>query len=150
MDTRLSTNGYAFLYAGGAVSWKSKRQKSTAQSTMEAEFVAIGVASLEVKWLHKFFIELDLPLSSPIPVYSDSQAAVARIRNPVFSESTKHIDVKWNVSKETIETGEMTLKFVKGSENVADILTKSLGGEKTTFCRTGLGVRDIRPYTPRT
>jgi hypothetical protein len=111
--------------------------------------VAIGVAALEVKWFHKIFIELNLPLSSPVPLYSDSQSAVARIMNPVFSESTKHIDVKWNISKETIEAKEMTLEFVEGDKNVADILTKALGGEKTEFCRTGLGVQDVRPYTPK-
>jgi hypothetical protein len=149
MDSRKSTSGYAFLYAGAAFSWRSKRQTATAQSTMEAEFVAIGVASMEVSWLHKIFTDMNLPLSSPVPVYSDSQGAVARIMNPVFSESTKHIDVKWNVSKEAIEAGRMTLEFVEGDKNVSDILTKALGGEKTTFCRKGLGVWDVRPFAPR-
>jgi hypothetical protein len=149
MDTRRSTSGYAFLYAGAAFSWKSKRQTATAQSTMEAEMVAIGVASMEVTWLHKIFIEMNLPLSSPVPLLSDSQGAVARIMNPVFSESTKHIDVKWNVAKEAIVAGRMTLDFVEGDKNVSDILTKALGGEKTEFCRKGLGVLDIRPFAPK-
>jgi hypothetical protein len=113
---------------------------------MEAEFVAIGVAAMEVTWIVKFFKELNMPLSSPVCVWSDSQAAVARIRNPVHGESTKHIDVKWNVSKETIDRGEMELKFVSGSENVADILTKALDGAKTEFCRKGMGIHDVRPY----
>jgi hypothetical protein len=104
---------------------------------------------MEVTWYHKIFRELNLPLVSPVPVYSDSQGAVARIMNPVFSESTKHIDVKWNISKETIEAGRMSLEFVEGAKNVSDILTKALGGEKTEFCRRGLGVMDTRPHAPR-
>jgi hypothetical protein len=137
------------MYSGGAISWRSKRQTATAQSTMEAEMVAIGLTSMEVIWYHKIFLELNLPLSSPIPIYSDSQGAVARIMNPVFSESTKHIDVKWNIAKETIEADRMSLEFVEGSKNISDILTKALGGEKTQFCRTGLGVLDIRPFSPK-
>jgi hypothetical protein len=149
LDTRKSTSGYAFLLAGAAVSWRSKLQKSTAQSTMEAELVAIGLAAMEVIWLFKFFNDINSCFSVPINVWSDSQGAVARILNPVFSESTKHIDVKWSISKETIERGQMKLCFVPGAENVADILTKALDGSKTDFCREGLGVRDVRPYQPK-
>jgi hypothetical protein len=149
LDTRRSTSGYVFLYAGAAISWRSKLQTSTAQSTMEAEIVAIGIAAMEVTWLHKIFYELSLPLSSPIQLWSDSQGAIARILNPVFSESTKHIDVKWNIAKEKIEAGEMTVRYVAGDKNISDSLTKALGGEKTDFCRTGMGVRDIRSYRPR-
>jgi hypothetical protein len=114
---------------------------------MEAEIVAIGLASMEVTWLNKIFCELTMPLPSPICLWSDSQGALARILNPVYGESTKHIDVKWNVAKETIEKRKMTLKFVAGSENVADILTKALDGSKTEFCRTGMGVLDVRPFS---
>jgi hypothetical protein len=116
---------------------------------MEAEMVAIGLAAMEVIWLCKFFNDINMPLCVPVNVLSDSQGAVARILNPVFSESTKHIDVKWAISKEAIERGEMKLSFTPGSENVADILTKALDGEKTNFCRNGMGVKDVRPYQPK-
>ena len=39
-DSRKSTSCYIFLLAGGAVSWKSSKQKMTAASTMEAELLA--------------------------------------------------------------------------------------------------------------
>jgi hypothetical protein len=146
LDTRRSTSGFVFLLSGAAISWLSKLQTGTAQSTMEAEIVAIGMAAMEVQWYHEVMKELTLPLSSPVTVWSDSQGAVARILNPVFHESTKHIDVKWNLTKEKIQAGLMELKFVSGAENVADILTKALDGSKTEFCRNGMGVRDVRPF----
>ncbi|XP_042477742.1 secreted RxLR effector protein 161-like [Macadamia integrifolia] len=40
LDSRKSTSGYIFLLAGGAISWKSKKQTCVSTSTMEAEFVA--------------------------------------------------------------------------------------------------------------
>jgi len=35
-----STSGYAFMLAGGSISWKSKKQTSISLSTTEAEYYA--------------------------------------------------------------------------------------------------------------
>ena len=40
VDIRKSTSGYIFLLSGGAISWRSTKQKLVASSTMEAKFVA--------------------------------------------------------------------------------------------------------------
>ncbi len=42
--TSKSTNGYVFMYNGGAISWRSKLQTTVAQSTMEAEFIGMSTA----------------------------------------------------------------------------------------------------------
>jgi len=46
-DDRKSTTGYIFMLAGGAVSWKSEKQKSISSSTMQAEFIACFSAALK-------------------------------------------------------------------------------------------------------
>ena len=40
VDTNWSTSGYVMTYAGGAVSWQSRLQKTVALSTTEAEYMA--------------------------------------------------------------------------------------------------------------
>ncbi|KAL4376734.1 hypothetical protein GQ457_02G021410 [Hibiscus cannabinus] len=40
VDSRKSTSGYIFMFASGAISWRSVKQTLTATSTMEAEFVS--------------------------------------------------------------------------------------------------------------
>ncbi|XP_069148323.1 secreted RxLR effector protein 161-like [Solanum lycopersicum] len=45
-----STTGYVFTLGGGAVCWRSKKQIIIANSTMEAELVALASASEEVNW----------------------------------------------------------------------------------------------------
>ena len=47
-DDSKATSGYIFNIAGGAVSWKSKKQTILAQSTMEYEMIALTTASEEV------------------------------------------------------------------------------------------------------
>jgi hypothetical protein len=37
VDSKISTSGYIFTLAGGAISWKSSKQTLTARSTMQAE-----------------------------------------------------------------------------------------------------------------
>src|SRR5882724_10158498 len=38
-----ATSGYAFMLAGGPISWKSKKQSSDALSTTEAEYYTLGI-----------------------------------------------------------------------------------------------------------
>lgn len=41
IDDHMSTSGYLFQTSGTAVSWKSRKQKSVALSTAEAEYMAL-------------------------------------------------------------------------------------------------------------
>ena len=45
-----SITGYAFSLADGAISWQSKRQKSIALSTVEAEYMVTTEAVKKVIW----------------------------------------------------------------------------------------------------
>ena len=53
---------------GGAVSWRSGKQSSIAQSTMESEYMAAAEASNEAVWLREFVIELGVFPSMRDPV----------------------------------------------------------------------------------
>jgi hypothetical protein len=44
-DDRHSTSGYVFLLAGGAISWSLQKQKTVAQNTTHAEYMAMTNAS---------------------------------------------------------------------------------------------------------
>ncbi|MCO5576788.1 hypothetical protein L7F22_030608 [Adiantum nelumboides] len=51
LDNRMSTSGYVFTMAGGAVSWRSRLQTCVTQSTIEAEYVTASEACKEAIWL---------------------------------------------------------------------------------------------------
>jgi len=51
MDTRRSTTGWIFKFAGSAISWRSVLQNCTSISTAEAEYVATSEACKEAIWL---------------------------------------------------------------------------------------------------
>ena len=56
VDIRKSTSGYIFLLFGGAISWRSTKQKLVASSIMEAKFVACYEATTQTLWLRNFII----------------------------------------------------------------------------------------------
>ena len=45
-----STSGYVFLLANGTISWLSHKQKTIAQSTSEAEYMALANAANQAVW----------------------------------------------------------------------------------------------------
>ena len=47
----LSTTSYIFTLGSGAIYWKSKKQTIIANSTMEAELIALASTSEEANWL---------------------------------------------------------------------------------------------------
>ena len=58
VNDRRSISGYVFMLSGGAISWSSKKQGSTALSSTEAEYIAGAHAATEAIWLRTFLSEL--------------------------------------------------------------------------------------------
>ncbi|CAL1388160.1 unnamed protein product [Linum trigynum] len=86
-DDSKATSGYVFNIAGGAVSWKSKKQTILAQSTMESEMIALATASEEASWLRGLLSEIPLwerPLP-PVLIHCDSTAAIAKVENRFYN-----------------------------------------------------------------
>ncbi|RZB91995.1 Retrovirus-related Pol polyprotein from transposon TNT 1-94, partial [Glycine soja] len=82
-----ATSGYIFSIAGGAVSWKSKKQTILAQSTMEYEMMALATAGEEASWLRSLLAEIPLwERSIPtVLIHCDSTAAIAKIENRYYN-----------------------------------------------------------------
>jgi hypothetical protein len=57
-ENRRSYSGFVFLLNGGPVSWDSKKQKTVALSTTEAEYMALSECVKEAIYLQRFLREL--------------------------------------------------------------------------------------------
>jgi hypothetical protein len=64
-DDRRSVTGYLSMLAGGVVTWCSKKQPTTALSSMEAEYMALASATREALWLRSMLTELGSLSSLP-------------------------------------------------------------------------------------
>ncbi|GKB19681.1 retrovirus-related pol polyprotein from transposon TNT 1-94, partial [Tanacetum coccineum] len=112
LDSRKSTSGgIQFLGGDKLVRWSSKKQDCTSMSSAEAEYVSLSACRAQVLWLRNQLTDYGFHFDK-IPMYCDSNAAIAISCNPVQHSRTKHIDVRYHFIKEQVEKGpeELTLK----------------------------------------
>ncbi|RVW25195.1 Retrovirus-related Pol polyprotein from transposon TNT 1-94 [Vitis vinifera] len=128
LDSRRSTLGYIFMLAGGAVSWKSVKQTLIASSTMEAEFIACYEASNHGIWLRNFVTQLRIVdgIEKPLRINCDNKAAELYSKNNRSSSKSKHIDIKFLVVKERVQSLQVSIEHISTNSMIADPLTKGL------------------------
>lgn len=117
------------MYAGGAISWCSRKQSVIALSTTEAEYIAAAECCKELLYLKSLFEEL-LGITILIELNIDNQSAIALIKNGVMNKRSKHIDVKFRFLHELARDGIVKIKYCPTNDQLADILTKPLNATK--------------------
>ena len=146
-DDRKSRPGYLFLLANGAVAWCSKRQTCTADSTTEAEFVAMAESVKEAIWLRRLLQSLGFPSQVPTPIFSDNQGAIQLVKNPKFHKRTKHIETKYYLIREKYDRKEIDVFYIHTKQQLADLLTKALARESFQHLRSLQGLVAYLPLT---
>ena len=121
-----STSGYIFYIANGPITWKSKLQTIIAQSTTEAEYIAINIAAKEAVYIKSLLKELGHYKQNKLPLYTDNNGALLLAKNPIFHERTKHIAVKYHYIRDLINKGIIDLIYISTKEQKADGFTKAL------------------------
>ncbi|GJZ86473.1 retrovirus-related pol polyprotein from transposon TNT 1-94 [Tanacetum coccineum] len=119
-----TSGGIQFL-GDKLVSWMSKKQNCTAMSSAEAEYVALSASCAQVMWMRTQLQDYGFNYNK-IPLYCDSQSAIAISCNPVQHSRTKHIHTRYHFIKEQVENGIIELYFVRTEYQLADMFTKAL------------------------
>ena len=76
--TRKSTTAYIIHLFGNPVGWCSRLQRCRAESSAEAEYMAICEVAHEILFLARMFEEIIGPISYPLTLFEDSTAACLR------------------------------------------------------------------------
>ncbi|XP_019251262.1 PREDICTED: uncharacterized protein LOC109230193 [Nicotiana attenuata] len=126
--SRKSVTGYYIVLRGSPISRKSKKQQTVSLSSTEAEYRALRKVVAEVTWLVRLLCDMSLVISSHVPVYCDSQAALHIAKNLVFHEPTKHIEVDCHYVRDVLSTGLISLQHISTTHQLADFLNKALTG----------------------
>ncbi|GJT15189.1 putative ribonuclease H-like domain-containing protein [Tanacetum coccineum] len=87
-DTRRSTSGSIQLLGDRLVSWSSKRQKSAAISSTEAEYIALSGCCAQVLWMRSQLTDYGFGFNK-IPMYCDNKSAIALCCNNVQHSRSK-------------------------------------------------------------
>jgi len=139
-DDRRSIGGYVFLLADAAISWCSVKQRTTAQSTTEAEYMGLADAGNQAAWYGMFLGELGYDVQDPIPLHEDNDSSIKLATNPVTGKRSKHIPIRHHMIRGYVENDQVVIIRTPTIDMLADGLTKSFALDKLTDFVSGLGM----------
>nr|GEV27339.1 hypothetical protein [Tanacetum cinerariifolium] len=116
-DTRRSTSVSMQLLGDRLVSWSSKRHKSAAISSTEAEYIAVSDCCTQVLWMR------------------------SQLTDYCFGFNKILI---FHFIKDQVENGVVKLYFVNTEYQLADIFTKAICRERIEFLINKLGMRSFK------
>ena len=141
IDTSKSTSGTMFFLGDCLVSWQSIKQRVVALSSCEAEYIATTTAATQALWLSRLLGELLGRKVDVVELKVDSKSALALAKNPVFHDRSKHIRIKYHFIRDCLEEGSIKANHIATTDQLADILTKSLGKAKFQEMRRRIGLK---------
>jgi hypothetical protein len=103
-DDMKSTLGHIGYINGAPFLWVSRKQKSQASSSGEAEVKAAHGCSLDAMYFRQFMEEIGF-FQPPNRMYEDNNAALAYISDPLVRGRMKHIHKDYHIIKEFVESG---------------------------------------------
>ena len=89
-DNFRSTTGYIVYLGSNPIAWSSKRRKTLARSSNEAEFRAVATTTTEIDWLQSLMIELGYISTITPTIFCDNLGATHYCANPAFQSRMKH------------------------------------------------------------
>ncbi|SAM78582.1 uncharacterized protein UBRO_21059 [Ustilago bromivora] len=113
--------------------WSSRLQPMVANSSIEAEYVALAAAARELLWTSMFLHKLEQPAPK-----------TARIHH---FKRMKHIDIAHFFLWDKIASWRLTVAPVQSSENLVDILTKLLTAPTLLHLRELFGLMTSKVHT---
>nr|GEW90733.1 hypothetical protein [Tanacetum cinerariifolium] len=145
-DTRRSTSESAQFLGDKLVSCSSKKQKSIAVSSTEAEYISLSGCCSQILWMRSQLTDYGFQFNK-IPLYCDNKSTNALCCNNVQHFRAKHIDVRYHFIKEQLENGIVELYFIRAEYQLADTFTKPLPRERFNFLIDKLGMKNMSPDT---
>jgi hypothetical protein len=136
---RKSTSRTCQFLGTSLVSWSSRKQSSVALSTTEAEYIAAASCCSQLHWMMATLRDFDLDFHH-VPLLCDSTSAISVAKNLVLHSRTKHIDVHFHFLRDHYEKGDIELRYIDTTRQLADILTKPLDQKTFVHLRGELGV----------
>jgi hypothetical protein len=132
----LSRTGFVICYANCLLVWCSKLQTEIALLTAEAKYIAMSHALCDTIPIQPLAKEVSCIFLLPNPitnfcitVHEDNLSAICMAESLKFTPRTKHCAIKYHhfcsrVQTSSNKSGDIKLKYISITQQLADILTK--------------------------
>ncbi|RVW15617.1 Retrovirus-related Pol polyprotein from transposon RE2 [Vitis vinifera] len=115
-----------FFFCTNLVSWSSKKQSTVSQSSAEAEYRSLDVATTDIAWIVQLLRDLHVTLSTTPKILCDNQSAIFMVVNPITRPRSKHIAIDYHFVRELVANGTLKVDFIPSHLQLADSLTKGV------------------------
>ena len=106
--------------------WQTKKQHTVALSSAEAELMSLVEVVQEVLFFLHLLTQMKYNVIKPIVVNVDNRAAIEIASHNVHRARTKHINIRHYFIHDLIHSNTITLNWIEGKQQLADIFTKPL------------------------
>ena len=119
-----SVTGVLHLINKTPIDWYSKKKATVETATYGSEFVAAQTCTEQIIDLRLTLRYLGVPIRTKCYMFGDNASVVNSASQPQAKLHKRHIFLSFHRVREAIAPGIMTFRYVPGSDNPADILTK--------------------------
>ncbi|GJT36363.1 putative ribonuclease H-like domain-containing protein [Tanacetum coccineum] len=137
-DRKSTTGGCQFL-GRRLISWQCKKQTIVATSSTEAEYVAAANCCGQVLWIQNQLLDYGYNFMNT-KIFIDNQSTICIVKNPVFHQRTKHIEIRHHFIRDANEKKLIQVLKIHTDDNVADLLTKAFDGPRFTHLVVNIGM----------
>ncbi|GKB05218.1 putative ribonuclease H-like domain-containing protein, partial [Tanacetum coccineum] len=130
-DRKSTTGGCQFL-GRRLISWQCKKQTIVATSSTEAEYVAAASCCAQVLWIQNQLLDYGFNFMNT-KIFIDNQSTICIVKNPVFHQRTKHIEIRHHFIRDANEKNLIQVLKIHTDDNVADLLTKAFDGPRFEY-----------------
>lgn len=134
-----STSGTITLIGTSPVCWSSRKQNCVSMSTMESELIALSSGCQDSLWARNLLRELIPGKTLSVKILCDNLPTVLQTQNLSNKPIVRHIDLRYHFARDLVDKGIISVDFVPGKQNPADLFTKSLGpstlASTTALCK---------------
>jgi hypothetical protein len=129
-ESSRSQSGITINFGKGSIYHRSSKQKYVAKSSTEAEINAISNTGSILLWLKNFLSQLNI-YNVKINIFEDNKSAITILKNGIkFNSKANHINNKLFWIKQFLDDGTFNLHYIDTDNNIADLLTKPILGNK--------------------
>ncbi|GKE01484.1 hypothetical protein Tco_1389467 [Tanacetum coccineum] len=101
-------------------------------SSTEAEYVVAASCCAQVLWIQNQLLDYRFNFMNT-KIFIDNQITICIVKNPVFHQRTKHIEIRHYFIRDANEKNLIQVLKIHTDDNVADLLTKAFDGPRFEY-----------------
>jgi hypothetical protein len=142
-QSSLSRAGWLIKFNGAAIIWGSRMIPTVCLSSAESETSAAVMCVKDILYLRLLLWELGYQQPGSTPIYEDSEATIKSVTGNAQSKQSRYYQMRTSFLRQYVRLGTINFNFTKGSEQIADPLTKPLPAD--IFKQHRVGILGILP-----